>query len=202
MPWGLARAPTPGCRHTAQPPVHPVRDERTTTDTDPTLYRRKGSIDDPGCPLSSTSSPYGRTQCPRQGGGRHHRPLATASALDHPSCSSCATSTPPSSGTTGSWAWPACASTKWRRGEAPFPSLRVTEETIIDLVPGLDDLGLAGHLDHICLVVDRAGLDAPRIDPDLEVVDLGPRFGAWGLAERSYVRHFDGLLVEFRTYDV
>ena len=90
---------------------------------------------------------------------------------------------------------------EWRRGEAPFPSLRVTEETIIDLVPGLDDPARRGHLDHICLVVDRAGLDALGHDPGLEVVDSGPRFGARGQAESIYVRDPDGLLVEFRTYD-
>jgi len=90
---------------------------------------------------------------------------------------------------------------EWRRGEALFPSLRVDEGTIIDLVPGLGDPTARGHLDHICLVVDRAGLDALAADPDLEVVDSGPRFGARGEAESIYVHDPDGLLVEFRTYD-
>ena len=90
---------------------------------------------------------------------------------------------------------------EWRRGEAPFPSLRVDEGTIIDVVPGLDDPAVRGHLDHICLVVDRADLDALAADPDLEVVDSGPRFGARGEAESIYVRDPDDLLVEFRTYD-
>ena len=90
---------------------------------------------------------------------------------------------------------------EWRRGEATFPSLRVDEGTIIDVVPGLDDPAVRGHLDHICLVVDRADLDALATDPDLEVVDSGPRFGARGEAESIYVRDPDDLLVEFRTYD-
>jgi catechol 2,3-dioxygenase-like lactoylglutathione lyase family enzyme len=90
---------------------------------------------------------------------------------------------------------------EWRRGEAPFPSLRVDEGTIIDLVPGLADPAPGGHLDHVCLVVDRAGLDALGADPDLEVVDSGPRFGARGHADSIYVRDPDDLLVEFRTYD-
>lgn len=90
---------------------------------------------------------------------------------------------------------------EWRRGEAPFPSLRVDEGTIIDLVPGLDHPPVRGHLDHICLVVDRADLDALAADPELVVVDSGPRFGARGEAESIYVRDPDDLLVEFRTYD-
>ena len=90
---------------------------------------------------------------------------------------------------------------EWRRGEVFFPSLRVDEGTIIDLVPGLDDPGPRGHLDHICLVVSRRDLDALAADPDLEVVDRGPRFGARGEAESIYVRDPDGLLVEFRTYE-
>ena len=90
---------------------------------------------------------------------------------------------------------------EWRRGEAPFPSLRIDENTIIDLIPGLDDPPPRGHLDHICLVVDRPGFDALAADADLEVVDSGRRFGARGEADSIYVRDPDGLLVEFRTYD-
>ena len=90
---------------------------------------------------------------------------------------------------------------EWRRGEVPFPSLRVDEGTIIDLVPGLGDPADRGHLDHICLVVDRAGLAALAADPALVVVDSGPRFGARGQAESIYVRDPDDLLVEFRAYD-
>jgi catechol 2,3-dioxygenase-like lactoylglutathione lyase family enzyme len=90
---------------------------------------------------------------------------------------------------------------EWRAGDVPFPSLRVDESTIIDLVPGLSPGDGRGHLDHLCLVVDsRAELDALASDPQLEVVDRGPRFGARGIAESVYVRDPDGLLVEFRTY--
>jgi catechol 2,3-dioxygenase-like lactoylglutathione lyase family enzyme len=89
---------------------------------------------------------------------------------------------------------------EWRAGEAPFPSLRVDEATIIDIVPGLDP-DHRGHLDHICFVVSRADLGALAADPDLEVVDSGPRFGARGEGESIYVRDPDDLLVEFRTYD-
>src|SRR4029453_17687586 len=63
---------------------------------------------------------------------------------------------------------------EWRRGGAPFPPLRVAPGTIIDLIPGLDDPAVRGHLDHICLVVNRADLEAVAAHPDLEVVDSGP----------------------------
>jgi catechol 2,3-dioxygenase-like lactoylglutathione lyase family enzyme len=88
---------------------------------------------------------------------------------------------------------------EWRDGGAPFPSLRVDEATIIDLVPG--DIGAdRGHLDHICFVVAPDELDALAHDPDLEVVDRGERFGARGQGQSIYVHDPDGLLVEFRCY--
>jgi catechol 2,3-dioxygenase-like lactoylglutathione lyase family enzyme len=89
---------------------------------------------------------------------------------------------------------------EWRAGGAPFPSLRVDEATIIDLVPGLEP-GQRGHLDHLCFVVSRSDLDGLAADPDLEVAERGPRFGARGTGESIYVRDPDGLTVEFRTYD-
>src|SRR4029453_11482094 len=39
---------------------------------------------------------------------------------------------------------------EWRRGELPFPSLRVDEGAIIDIVPGVDDPGRRGALDPLC----------------------------------------------------
>ncbi|MBN2622135.1 MAG: VOC family protein [Acidimicrobiales bacterium] len=90
---------------------------------------------------------------------------------------------------------------EWRAGRAPFPSLRIDDSTIIDLVPGLDDPQQRGHLDHICFVVSAADLDALAAHPELEVVDSGQRFGARGDGQSIYVRDPDGLLVEFRTYD-
>ena len=90
---------------------------------------------------------------------------------------------------------------EWRRGEVTFPSLRIDDHTLIDLIPGLDAAEARGHLDHICLVVSRADLEALAAHPDLEVVDSGPRYGARGEAESIYVHDPDGLLVEFRTYE-
>jgi catechol 2,3-dioxygenase-like lactoylglutathione lyase family enzyme len=88
---------------------------------------------------------------------------------------------------------------EWRSGEAPFPSLRIDDATIIDLVPGAIG-GARGHLDHICFVVPPDELGALAEEPELEVVDRGERFGARGLGQSIYVRDPDGLLVEFRSY--
>jgi catechol 2,3-dioxygenase-like lactoylglutathione lyase family enzyme len=88
---------------------------------------------------------------------------------------------------------------EWRNHEAPFPSLRIDDSTIIDLVPG--DTGAdRGHLDHICFVVSPSELDALAREPQLEVVERGERFGARGLGQSIYVHDPDGLLVEFRCY--
>jgi catechol 2,3-dioxygenase-like lactoylglutathione lyase family enzyme len=88
---------------------------------------------------------------------------------------------------------------EWRNNDAPFPSLRVDDSTIIDLIPG-DPGADRGHLDHICFVVSPSALEGLAGDPDLEVVDRGERFGARGLGQSIYVRDPDGLLVEFRCY--
>jgi len=88
---------------------------------------------------------------------------------------------------------------EWRNGKVPFPSLRIDDSTIIDLVPG--DTGAdRGHLDHVCFVVSPGELDTLAGEPELEVVDRGERFGARGQGQSIYVHDPDGLLVEFRCY--
>ena len=87
---------------------------------------------------------------------------------------------------------------EWRAGTAPFPSLRVSDTLIIDVIPG--GVHERGHLDHVCFVVSRADLEVLRADPGLTVEDEGERFGAQGVAHSIYVRDPDDLLVEFRAY--
>ncbi|MBO1420291.1 VOC family protein [Streptomyces sp. FH025] len=87
---------------------------------------------------------------------------------------------------------------EWRAGEAPFPSVRVTPETIIDLVhrPRQES-----NVDHICLTVEPLDWQ--------EVIDSGaftvlegpsPRYGARGTATSLYVQDPDGNTVELRWY--
>ena len=87
---------------------------------------------------------------------------------------------------------------EWRRGDAPVPSVRVNDDTIIDLVAGQTD---DGRLDHICLVVEPVDLDDLAASGEFDVVD-GPvrRSGARGEGTSLYVRDPDGLIVELRHY--
>jgi catechol 2,3-dioxygenase-like lactoylglutathione lyase family enzyme len=87
---------------------------------------------------------------------------------------------------------------EWRRGEAPFPSLRVTEGTIIDLVAG----GRSGeNLDHFCLVVERTDFEELKASGSFEVVDgPGPRYGARGEGTSLYIKDPDANTVELRWY--
>lgn len=98
---------------------------------------------------------------------------------------------------------------EWRREEVFFPSLRIDEATIIDVLPGRAEgagsggsAGLGGdergHLDHLCFVVSPE--DREALAAELEVVDSGVRYGARGDGDSIYVRDPDGLLVEFRSY--
>lgn len=87
---------------------------------------------------------------------------------------------------------------EWRRGEAPFPSVRVDAGTIIDLIAGEP---ADGRLDHFCLVVEPTDLDAIAASGEFTVLD-GPdrRFGARGEGTSLYVRDPDGAVVELRHY--
>ncbi|HUF99326.1 MAG TPA: VOC family protein [Ilumatobacter sp.] len=88
---------------------------------------------------------------------------------------------------------------EWRAGTAPFPSARINDRCIIDLfsAPRSGD-----NLNHFCLVVDRADVDAVAADPRFTVVDgPGSRFGAQGDGWSVYVVDPDGNVVELRSYD-
>lgn len=87
---------------------------------------------------------------------------------------------------------------EWRAGAVPFPSVRVSPETIVDLVHGPRG---ESNVDHFCLVV--APLDWPEvIESGAFTVLEGPvgRFGARGSATSIYVRDPDGNSVELRWY--
>lgn len=109
---------------------------------------------------------------------------------------------------------------EWRRGEVPFPSVRITPTTIIDLFPTSMAPGAPAqspsrrgpqasgggaatrNLDHLCLVVEPIDLDALAASSTVEVAS-GPTdglFGAQGYARSLYVRDPDGNVVELRSY--
>lgn len=87
---------------------------------------------------------------------------------------------------------------EWRAGRVPFPSVRVDEGTIIDLIEGEHE---PGRLDHVCLVVEPTDLAALAASGRVDVVE-GPvtRWGARGEGTSLYVRDPDGTVVELRHY--
>ena len=87
---------------------------------------------------------------------------------------------------------------EWRAGKAPFPSVRVSPDTIIDLVQR--DRG-ESNVDHFCLVVEPLDWQQVVDAGGFTVVDgPGRRFGARGHAESLYVLDPDGNTVELRWY--
>ncbi|GAB3819374.1 VOC family protein [Micromonospora zhanjiangensis] len=87
---------------------------------------------------------------------------------------------------------------RWRAGKLRFPSVRVSPDTIIDLMHGPRG---ESNVDHFCLVV--APLDWQQvIDSGVFTVTEGPvgRYGARGEATSIYVRDPDGNSIELRWY--
>lgn len=99
---------------------------------------------------------------------------------------------------------------EWRSGEVPFPSVRLTATTIIDLfpesmvsadLPAPDD-DAPRNLDHFCVTIEPTDLDALAASGRLDVV-RGPQdalYGAQGYATSLYVADPDGNTVELRSY--
>jgi catechol 2,3-dioxygenase-like lactoylglutathione lyase family enzyme len=89
--------------------------------------------------------------------------------------------------------------TEWRNGQAPFPSVRVNAETIIDLIPSHGDIA-ERNVDHVCFVVDDI---APITAERFRIVD-GPatRYGARGNGRSIYVLDPDDNVIERRSYRV
>lgn len=91
---------------------------------------------------------------------------------------------------------------EWRAGDAPFVSMRVSPDTIVDLQLG-DVTGT--NMDHFALVVtgvDEADLAAWAVSGRFGDHVAPPRrlFGSRGVGWGIYVRDPDGHGVELRTY--
>ncbi|WP_405879053.1 VOC family protein [Streptomyces sp. NBC_01136] len=106
--------------------------------------------------------------------------------------------------------------TEYAAGKAPFPSVRLNEGTIFDLmalpmaaymnvVPGAADS--AGHpVNHVCVSLREDDFDALRARLEERSVPLSgfsyDSFGARGMAKRSfYFRDPDGNVFEARHYE-
>ena len=87
---------------------------------------------------------------------------------------------------------------EWRRGEVFFPSVRLNESSILDLIAGTPQ---GKNVDHICLVIEPVDLVALAESGHFDVAG-GPAelFGARGQGQALYVRDPDGNVIELRHY--
>ena len=93
---------------------------------------------------------------------------------------------------------------EFRAGQAPFPSVRVSAESIIDLMPlaAAPRLGdSAGHpVHHLCLSMSHEEFEALRQRVDV-AASMTDSFGAQGLAPHTfYFQDPDANVIEARYY--
>ncbi|WP_395298601.1 VOC family protein [Kitasatospora hibisci] len=87
---------------------------------------------------------------------------------------------------------------EWRAGEVSFPSVRVDEQTIIDLFARPRG---ESNVDHLCLTVEPLDWQEVVDSGVFTVLDgPGPRYGARGTGTSLYVADPDGNTVELRWY--
>ena len=99
----------------------------------------------------------------------------------------------------------------YRSGTVPFPSVRLSRDTVIDLFPqkmwqgrGPDHV-CRPNLNHFCLATDRATWDKLRtrlVDHGI-TIDDGPvnRWGARGTGISFYCRDPEENVIEIRYYE-
>lgn len=98
---------------------------------------------------------------------------------------------------------------QFRRGEVPFPSVRVSPETVIDLFPMKSGQTLASgpdllNLNHFTMVVEAADFEAfqKHLAQHGVMISEGPgrRWGARGYGMSVYFNDPDGNRIEVRCY--
>jgi catechol 2,3-dioxygenase-like lactoylglutathione lyase family enzyme len=90
-------------------------------------------------------------------------------------------------------------------GEAPFPSVRISRGTVLDMFPPRMWRGRRlSNQNHFCLAYSRSGLKALRVRLRRRRVAIvredDHNFGARGYGRAIYFRDPDGLLIEARFY--
>ncbi len=88
---------------------------------------------------------------------------------------------------------------QWRAKEVLFVSLRINDDTLLDLIE-TEPTGV--NVDHVAFVTDRQNFDSFVASHGHEM-EMGPAeiFGAKGNGDGVYVRDPDGHRVEVRTYE-
>lgn len=99
----------------------------------------------------------------------------------------------------------------YRKGEVPFPSLRIHPDTIIDLFPSSmwDSSGTGKgnppNLNHFCLALEKEEWEdlVERLEEHAVRVEEGPvaRWGAHGRGTSIYFRDPEDNLIEARYYE-
>lgn len=96
---------------------------------------------------------------------------------------------------------------EFRRGQVPFPSVRISADTVIDLFPAAESDDVTperSDLNHFCLVLSEA--DMPRLMAHLAVhgviIEEGPvtRWGAHGNGMSIYFSDPEARRIEVRYY--
>jgi len=100
---------------------------------------------------------------------------------------------------------------EYRAGKAPFPSVRLNSETIIDLFPKKlwqkSTTTAKGHdnLNHFCIAMSKETWEALFVRLKANNVDIEegpvPRWGAHGTGTSIYFRDPQGNLIEARYYE-
>lgn len=86
---------------------------------------------------------------------------------------------------------------EWLAGDVPFPSVRVSEGTIIDMMV-TERTG--ENMNHVALRV-TGDVDRLLAEDDVDVVsETVPRWGALGDGPSAYIRDPDGNVVELKRY--
>jgi catechol 2,3-dioxygenase-like lactoylglutathione lyase family enzyme len=93
---------------------------------------------------------------------------------------------------------------EFRAGKVGFPSVRLTEQTVIDLMPGGPVTQAGRHpLNHFALTLATNDLDGLRnqlVLHEVEIVEEAkPRWGAQGGEPSMKVRDPDGNIVELKA---
>jgi len=94
---------------------------------------------------------------------------------------------------------------EYRAGQVGFPSVRVTAQTVIDLMPGGPVTQAGRHpLNHFALTLaasdDLAALRAQLVQHEVEIVEEAkPRWGAQGGEPSMKLRDPDGNIVELKA---
>ena len=92
---------------------------------------------------------------------------------------------------------------EYRAGKASFPSVRVTDDAIIDLRPYSSEQEFVKNVDHICLRISPT--DMVRMRDELKARgletddDMRVRWGAQGYGESIYLQDPEGQVIELKT---